>query len=294
MRTLGVLGGRLDMQGIESWWHGLELSREGVLAALAPVMVVSAYFFIGWVTFCIRCLRHGVPHDYETEARGRTALVGYHMRYAFFHVVNPIWRLLLASGISANVVTVTAALLGVGAAGAAAFGRFGLAGWLFIFSGIMDAMDGRLARARNQVSPAGAAIDSILDRYTDALMLIGLGVYYRDTWVLLPVLLALLGTSLVPYVRAKSEALGFPVRDGLMQRTERIVYLGTTVALSPVFEALFFPRGPRPMYWMAVAGIVFLAIASNVTAVWRFLTLVHALTAAATRPMLGRDKHRAA
>jgi phosphatidylglycerophosphate synthase len=220
--------------------------------------------------------------------------VGYHMRYAFFFVVNPIWRLLLASGISANAVTATAAVLGGGAGVAAAFGHFGLAGWLFIFSGILDAMDGRLARARNQVSPAGAAIDSILDRYIDALMLIGLGIHYHDSWVVVPVLLALLGTSLVPYVRAKSEALGFPVRDGVMQRTERIVYLGTTVAMSPVVDAIFFPRDPHPTYWFAVAGIVFLAVVSNATAISRFVALVHALTAAATRPMIGHDKHRAA
>ena len=282
------------MRGIGSVWHGLQSPRGSVLATLLPVLVVAAYFFVGYLAYNVRCLLRGVPRDFEKDARGRTALVGFHMRYAFFWVVNPLWRLLQASGLSANAVTATAAVLGVAAAGAAAFGHFGLAGWLFIFSGILDAMDGRLARARGEVTPAGAAIDSILDRYTDALMLIGLGVYYRDSLVVLPVLLALLGSSLVPYVRAKSEAMGFPVRDGLMQRTERIVYLGTTVALSPVFEAIFFPNDPHPTHWLAVAGITFLAVASNLTAVTRFVTLVNALTAAAARPLYGRDKHRAA
>jgi phosphatidylglycerophosphate synthase len=278
------------MRAIGLWLHG----REGLFGALLPILVVAAYFFIGYVAYNVRRLLHGVPPDYETAARGRTALVGYHMRYAFFYVVNPLWRLILASGVSPNALTATAALLGVGAAGAAAFGNFGLAGWLFIFSGILDAMDGRLARARNVVSPAGAAIDSILDRYTDALMLIGLGFYYRDSLVVLAVLLALLGTSLVPYVRAKSEAMGFPVRAGVMQRTERIVYLGTTVAMSPVVEAIFFPNDPHPTYWLAVLGIVFLAIASNLTAITRFVALIHALTAAAAHPLVERDKHRAA
>jgi phosphatidylglycerophosphate synthase len=278
------------MRALEVWLSG----REDLLAPLLPVLVVAAYFFVGYLAYNVRCWLRGVPADYAKDARDRTALVGYHMRYAFLFVVSPLWRLILASGVSANALTGIAAVLGLGAAAAAAFGSFGLAGWLFIFSGILDAMDGRLARARNQVSPAGAAIDSILDRYTDALMLIGLGFYYRDSVVVLAVLLALLGTSLVPYVRAKSEALGYPVRAGVMQRTERIVYLGTTVALSPVCDAIFFPNDAHPMHWLAVLGIVFLAVASNLTAISRFVTLVHALTAAAARPLIERDKHRAA
>jgi phosphatidylglycerophosphate synthase len=285
------------MRDIGSWISVLPFfqgPRARVVAALLPILIVAAYFLGGYVAYNVRCLLRGVPRDYENDARGRTALVGYHLRYYFFWVVTPLWRLLLRSGISANAVTAGAAVLGAGAALAAAFGRFGLAGWLFIFSGVLDAMDGRLARAHNEVSPVGAAIDSILDRYTDALMLIGLGVYYRNSWVVLPVLLALMGSSLVPYVRAKSEALGFPVRNGLMQRTERIMYLGATVAMSPVFEAIFFPNDPHPTYWLAAAGLVFICVASNTTAVSRFRTLVRSMAAGAAQPAFERDKPRAA
>jgi phosphatidylglycerophosphate synthase len=290
------LMGRFDMSQIGAW---LDSPHGRVMATLLPIAIATAYFVIGYIAYDVRCLLRGVPRAYEkeTRGRGRTALVGYHLRYYFYWVVNPLWRLLLKSGVSANTVTGAAAVLGVGAAGAAAFGRFGLAGWLFIFSGILDAMDGRLARARNQVSLVGAAIDSILDRYIDSLMLVGLGVYYHDSWVVLPVLLALLGCSLVPYVRAKSEALGFPVRNGLMQRTERILYLGGSVALAPVLEAIAFPNDARPTFWLAVAGLVFIAVASNATAVSRFLSLVRVMTAAAARttgPVLEHDKHRAA
>jgi phosphatidylglycerophosphate synthase len=251
------------------------------LTALAPAIVVSAYFILGYGAYHLRCWLKGPPRQFEKDARGRTAFIGTHLRLYFFWMVNPLWRLLLASGLSANAVTAMAGAAGVGAALAAGFGRFALAGWLFILSGILDTMDGRLARAHNQVSPVGAAVDSILDRYTDSLMLIGLGYYYRDqSWVLLAVLLALMGTSIVPYVRAKSEALGFPVSGGNMQRAERIMYLGGTVALAPIFEAAFFPQDRRPVHWFAVAGIVFLAITSNATAVTRFVGLVRAIKAA--------------
>jgi phosphatidylglycerophosphate synthase len=288
------------MNELISWITGDMGPRARVVTALLPAIVVSAYFLLGYVAYNVRCLVWGVPREYEKDARGRTALVGYHLRVYFFWVINPLWRVLLASGLSANAVTGLAATLGVGAAIAAAFGRFALAGWLFIFSGILDAMDGRLARARNQVSPTGAAIDSILDRYIDSLMLVGLGLYYRNTWVVVAVFLALVGTSVVPYVRAKSEALGFPIRDGLMQRTERIMYLGSAVALSPIFEALFFPDDRRPMHWLAVAGIVFLSVTSNATALSRFRRLVLAIAAghgaapAPTPSSMGRKSDRAA
>jgi phosphatidylglycerophosphate synthase len=283
------------MGDLSHWILGDLSPSARVWTALAPALLVSAYFLVGYAAYLVRCLIWGVPHEFDKEIRGRTALIGWHLRLYFFWLMNPLWRLLLATGLSANAVTGIAAFLGVCAAAAAALGRFSLAGWLFIFSGILDVMDGRLARARKEVSPAGAAIDSILDRYTDSLMLVGLGIYYRESWVVLPVFLALVGTSVVPYVRAKSEALGYPVRDGLMQRTERIVYLGTPVALAPIFEAVATPLDPHPIHWLAVAGIVFLCITSNATALSRFVRLVRAITAAHPGPTpLEHKKDRAA
>lgn len=269
--------GSVSTMQIGSWIAGDLSPMARVLTALLPALAVSAYFLGGYVAYLVRCLVWGPPRQWEKDTRGRTALVGRHLRLYFFWVINPFWRLILASGISANTVTAIGATIGVGAAIAAAYGRFALAGWLFLFSGILDTMDGRLARARGQVSPAGEALDSILDRYIDTLMLAGLGIYYRDSWVLGAVFLAILGTSIVPYVRAKSEALGFPVRDGTMQRPERMLYLGGTVALSPIFEALVFPLERHPQHWLAVAGVVFLALTTNLTAAARFHTLMQAL-----------------
>jgi putative flippase GtrA len=108
-------------------------------------------------------------------------------------------------------------------------------------------------------------------------MLIGLAWYYRHEWVLLPVLVAFLGTSLVPYVRARGEGLGINLRGGAMQRLERVLFLGVGVALSPIFEAIWFPQQKHPMHWLAVVGVVFVAFMSNVTAFSRFRALVNAL-----------------
>ena len=73
---------------------------------------------------------------------------------------------------------------------ALAAGRFALGGWLYLFAGILDVLDGRIARARGLASKKGAALDSVLDRYSDSAVLVGLSWYYRDSWVLLAAQLA--------------------------------------------------------------------------------------------------------
>lgn len=287
------------MGDLTQWMAGDLSPRARVLTALAPAIIVSAYFIGAYGYYNLLLLLKRAPHQYDNDVargagRGQVRLVGSHLRLYFFWVIEPFWKLLLKSGVSANTVTGVAAALGVGAGFAAAAGRFAVAGWLFMFSGTLDALDGRLARARNEVSPAGEAVDSILDRYIDSLMLVGLGYYYRASWVVVPVMLALMGTAIVPYVRAKSEALGFQMRDGLMQRAERILYLGGAVALSPILEAILFPHDRHPVHYLAVAGIVFLCVTSNVTGVARFVGLVRQLNSGAPRATTARDENRAA
>jgi putative flippase GtrA len=107
--------------------------------------------------------------------------------------------------------------------------------------------------------------------------------------VLLPVLAAFVGTSLVPYIRARGEGFGVSIRGGVMQRLERVLFLGIPVAMSPIFDALLFPLEAHAMHWIAVFGIVFVGLGSNATAIFRLVSLVRALgtklTAAASRPL---------
>jgi phosphatidylglycerophosphate synthase len=251
---------------------------------LAPAAVVTLYFVVGLIVFSVRSAIWGVRHDRELEARGRSILIGNFLKSYFSWIVRPLWRLILASGISPNAVTLVAMLLGGAAGIAVACGRFALGGWLFLLSGILDTFDGRLARTRNRVTQAGAAFDSILDRYADGAMLIGLAYYFRHSWAVIPALAAIFGTSMVPYVRAKAESFGVAMKDGLMQRPERVLTLGAAVVLSPWFDALWPPAGGHPSQRLAAISLVLLAITSNTTAIGRIGRLLTALRGGAPAP----------
>ena len=109
--------------------------------------------------------------------------------------------------------------------------------------------------------------------------------FYRDRWVLVPVLAALTGSLLVPYVRARGEAIGAKLSDvGFMQRPERVLILGATVSLSPILEVLIAPTDPRPIHRLAVVGIVLIGLGTHITAASRtkYLLRVLAPVAAAT------------
>ena len=103
-----------------------------------------------------------------------------------------------------------------------------VAGLMIILSGLLDLFDGVLARKLGRVTPLGGFLDSVLDRYSDLLLLLALLIYYLRKGV--PGLVVLtsvvsIGTILIPYVRAKAESLQIPCSVGLMERAERIILL---------------------------------------------------------------------
>jgi archaetidylinositol phosphate synthase len=114
--------------------------------------------------------------------------------------------------------------------------------WLFILaSGILDGLDGAVARSRGVVSRRGAFLDSFLDRYSDAAYL----VYFWKYVDPLVIYIALMGTFAISYVRCRGEALGVEVRGvGFMERGERTVYLFLTsligVASPRLVETLLY------------------------------------------------------
>jgi CDP-diacylglycerol---glycerol-3-phosphate 3-phosphatidyltransferase len=162
--------------------------------------------------------------------------------------------------ITPNQVTV-AGMLVVFAAGALVAGGHLLAGGVVLaFGASFDIFDGALARVTKRSYPYGAFLDSTTDRYAEAAVYIGLAAYYvgqpNPRPAVLGVLLALIGSMSVSYVRARAQSLGFKCDSGLFARPERIV--ATIVGL--VFGG-----------WVLLVVIWALAVLTNVTVLQRVL-----------------------
>ena len=157
----------------------------------------------------------------------RTAVLRY--------VELPGARALHAIGLTPNSITLLGFAVCVAGAALTASGWPLYGGIVFLAGGFLDLFDGALARLTNRASPFGALLDSVFDRLGEAALFVGLGVYYlldatlRPTELLfsmLAVLLALVFSQGVSYLRARGEGLGAFTRAGLMTRSERVVILG--------------------------------------------------------------------
>jgi CDP-diacylglycerol--glycerol-3-phosphate 3-phosphatidyltransferase len=103
-----------------------------------------------------------------------------------------------------------------------------LAGMAIILSGIFDLFDGVLARKLGKVTVFGGFLDSVLDRYSDLLLLLAITIHYLkkgDPCLVILTSFVSIGTVLIPYTRARAEAANIPCNIGLMERAERIILL---------------------------------------------------------------------
>ena len=172
-------------------------------------------------------------------------------------VSDPVARLLLGARVRPNQLTVLGLFASVLSAAAFAADRQVLGGCLLAVAGALDILDGALARVSGQVSPFGAFLDSVLDRYSDLLVLAGLVVLFGRRGALgevLVTLAALVGTVMVSYTRARAESVGVECRVGLMERGERIL----TLILGALLGLLV------PAVWIVAVG-------ANLTAIHRIV-----------------------
>lgn len=143
--------------------------------------------------------------------------------------LKPVGAQIKRTGITADQLTITGIVMAAGSAIAIASGALRAGLVLLILTALPDVLDGAVAKASGTASPRGAFFDSVADRFTDALLLLGVAWYLASTQpgriALLP--MAVLGASmLISYERAKAEALGYQAKGGLMERAERMIALG--------------------------------------------------------------------
>jgi CDP-diacylglycerol---glycerol-3-phosphate 3-phosphatidyltransferase len=136
--------------------------------------------------------------------------------------------LLAATGIPPNVITWSALVLNLWACVFFAAGRFASAAGLMILAGLCDLLDGPVARRQNRVSKFGGFLESILDRYADLMLFLGLLVYYvrvnRFSYAILAGV-AMAGAVMVSYAKARADSLGPVSEVGFWERPERLALM---------------------------------------------------------------------
>ncbi|NIA30787.1 MAG: CDP-alcohol phosphatidyltransferase family protein [Actinobacteria bacterium] len=156
------------------------------------------------------------------------------MEKLFVRRMQFITNLLIKTGITPNVITLLSLFMGLLAGIFLALHQLVPGLVSLILMGIFDILDGQLATSANLTSQFGAVLDSTVDRYSEAFVYMGMGIYfYRlgQPWWILIVSLILIGSFSTSYVRAKAESINHTCPTGVMQRSERIVALVVGILL---------------------------------------------------------------
>ena len=175
----------------------------------------------------------------------------------FGKIIQGIVTALALSRIHPNVLTFIGLLINIWAAFLFSYGRFVAAGLVVIGAGLFDMVDGRVARETNRVTRFGGFFDSVLDRYSDLALLVGLLVYYasinRFGYIVLTAIV-MTGTVLISYARSRAENTIPKCKVGFLERPERVVLI--------IIGAL--ANRMAPVLWV-------IAVLSNITVISRII-----------------------
>ena len=198
-------------------------------------------------------------------------------RERYLRIISPAGNLMARLGVHPNILSLTGLILSIVAGIVYSSGSFFWGAWVVVLAGTCDALDGQLARKTEKDSPFGAFFDSTLDRFGEVFLFLGLAWHFSGGLVfwnfkaenptdfqspltVLFIILAIAGSFMVSYTRARAEGLGINCEVGWMQRPERITLLiiGSLVASVPVI-------GP----FIMKLTLLLLAVLSNFTALQR-------------------------
>ena len=216
------------------------------------------------------------------------------LQLGIYKIIDPFVKVLIKLGLTPNAVTTIGFVLNIGVAVIFIIGGekgnrgdltyIGWAGALILFAGLFDMLDGQVARLGNMKSTFGALYDSVLDRYSEQIMFLGICYYLVAHHYFLSSIfafIALMGSMMVSYVRARAEGLGIECSGGLMQRPERVITIGVFAIICGV--ASLYMGGDYKLYLPGIKFHVFetmsiftipitvMAILTNITAYNRLM-----------------------
>lgn len=241
-------------QGIEGYWQ---------LCVIAAIAVAFGVFYV-------KHTLNGRTISARIQKQGGSPLLGtLPMEFAYW-ILKPIGDLASRLRLSPNLFSWSCLVLGFAAGVVAGMGYISAAGALSMISGLLDALDGMVARKRGVASDAGEVLDATVDRYAEFFLLAGLAVHFRFNIPLMVLTLAaLLGSFMVSYTQAKAEAMQIEIPKGWMRRPERAAYLGAGTFLGPLLGSYFDITGDTRIHVLVVAAIAVVALFSNAAAVKR-------------------------
>jgi CDP-diacylglycerol--glycerol-3-phosphate 3-phosphatidyltransferase len=189
------------------------------------------------------------------------------VKNGFVRLVGPVARALIRAGVHPNAITTIGTLVTIASGVAFALGQVRWAGFVLLFSGLFDILDGQVARQGGKATTFGAFYDSTLDRVGETAIFTGLAIHFlrggvpaeRVVPAVLAAIIALAASLLVSYTRARAEGLGIECKVGFAARAERLIALG--------LPAWVFGSGASGslLYWI----VIVLALATLVTVVQR-------------------------
>jgi len=168
----------------------------------------------------------------------------------YLRLIEPVAEELVRYDVHPNTITTVGTLCTIAVGVLYGLGHIRLGGWLLGVTALFDVLDGMVARRTGRTSVFGAFYDSTLDRVADGFVLGGLAVFFatRPEWWGVPMVgmcvLALVGSFVTSYTRARAEGLGIDARVGILQRPERVVLLSA----------------PQAFFGLAFHGLVLIAI----------------------------------
>jgi CDP-diacylglycerol--glycerol-3-phosphate 3-phosphatidyltransferase len=190
------------------------------------------------------------------------------LRGGVYRIIDPLTDWLVRRDVHPNLLTTLGFLVTSGSALAFHQHHVRTAGLLILLGGFFDILDGRVARLSHLGSKFGAFYDSTLDRISEIAVYFGILSLYNDyrlelgdVGMIYLIMLAMAGSLMISYTRARAEALGLDCRVGLMPRAERVVLIGGA--------ALFFGESWDGLVLKGV--ILLLAILTNITAFQRIV-----------------------
>jgi len=184
----------------------------------------------------------------------------------FYSIFNPVGDFLESARIHPHAVTFFGFLLSCATGLLFWQGYLFLGGVTLILSGACDVLDGRLARNTNRTSKFGAVLDSTVDRYSEIVVFMGLAALFHDSLMSAMIILAMAGSLLTSYARARAEGMGLECKIGLMQRPERVTFIAVGAIIGSLFDLIF--NTTRPLMKLAIFGIV---VFGNYTVIQRVM-----------------------